>query len=175
MIIRDYKGILPRISSTAKGGENITIVGDVTIGEHVSLWYGAVLRGDASPITLGDYSNVQDNATVHGCEEYPTTVGKNVVIGHNAIIHGCTIADNCLIGMGATILTGAIIGEGSIIGAGALIPEHKVIPPRSLVVGIPARVVRTTTDEEVAGIPWSANHYATVFADQLLPIKAEMK
>ena len=173
MIIRGYKGIMPRISDTAKGGENITVVGDVTIGEHVSLWYGAVLRGDASPIVLGDYSNVQDNATVHGCEEFPTTVGKNVVIGHNAIIHGCTIADNCLIGMGATILTGAVIGEGCIVGAGALIPEHKVIPPRSLVVGIPGRIVRTTTDEEVADIPRSAHHYAEEFSDQLLLINAE--
>ena len=170
MIIRDYKGIMPRISSTAKGGENITIVGDVTIGEHVSLWYGAVLRGDASPITLGDYSNVQDNATVHGCEEYPTTVGKNVVIGHNAIIHGCTIADNCLIGMGATILTGAVIGEDCIIGANALVTEKKVIPPRSLVMGIPGRVVRTLTDEEVAGNTHNAEHYMK-YLPNLYPIE----
>ena len=173
MIIRDYMGILPRISSSARGAENITIVGDVSIGEHVSIWYGTVLRGDASPIILGDYSNVQDNATIHGCEGFPTVVGKNVVIGHNAIVHGCTVADNCLIGMGATLLTGCVIGEGSIIGAGALVSEGKVIPPRSLVVGIPGRVVRTTTDEEVADIPRSARHYATDFSTQLLPIELE--
>ena len=122
---------------------NATVVGDVQLHKDVNIWYGAVLRGDASPITLGDYSNVQDNATVHGCEEYPTTVGKNVVIGHNAIIHGCTIADNCLIGMGATILTGAVIGEDCIIGANALVTEKKVIPPRSLVMGIPSASCRS--------------------------------
>ena len=134
---------------------NATVVGDVTVEKDASIWYGAVLRGDQGAITIGEGSNIQDNCVVH---EH-TTVGKDCTVGHGAILHGCTIGDNCLIGMGATILDGAVIGEGSIIGAGALVGEGKVIPPRSLVVGVPGKVIREVSAEQFEGILKNAALY----------------
>ena len=155
MLIESYEGKKPVAAASARGARNISLVGDVTIGENVTIWHGAVLRGDNGAIVIGDGSNVQDNAVLHN----HVVLGKNVTVGHAAIVHGCTVGDNTLIGMGATILTGAVIGEGCIIGANALVTENKVIPPRSLVVGVPGRIVRTTTDEEVAKNKSSAAFY----------------
>ena len=160
MIIRSFQGIFPRVSSTARGAENISLIGNVTIGENVSLWYGCVLRGDVSPITVGDGSNIQDGCILHGAEGLPTTVGRHVVVGHNAVVHGCTVEDGCLIGMGATLLNGCRIGAGSIVGAGALVTEGKIIPPGSLVLGIPGKVVRPLTPEEIASIRDNADRYS---------------
>lgn len=167
MIIRSFHGVLPRVSSTARGAENISLIGDVTIGEKVSLWYGCVLRGDVSPITVGDGSNIQDGCVLHGAEGLPTTVGRHVVVGHNAVVHGCTVEDNCLIGMGATLLNGCRIGAGSVIGAGALVTEGKIIPPGSLVVGVPGKVVRSLTQEEIAAIRTNADHYSETWRMEL--------
>ena len=134
---------------------NATVVGDVQMGENVNVWYGAVIRGDHGTITIGDGTNIQDNAVLHD----GLTLGKNCTVGHGAIVHGCTVEDNCLIGMGATILDGAVIGEGSIIGAGALVGEGKVIPPRSLVVGVPGKVIREVSNEQFEGILKNAALY----------------
>lgn len=157
MILKPCNGKTPEIHKNARIAENAAIIGDVTLGAGVSVWYGAVIRADACAIRVGESSNVQDCCCLHGAKD--TTVGKNVTIGHGAIVHGCTVEDNCLIGMGATILDGAVIGEGSIIGAGALVGEGKVIPPRSLVVGVPGKVIREVSDEQFEGILKNAALY----------------
>ena len=158
MILR-FEGNDPAIATDAYVALGAQIMGRVTLAAGASVWFNAVLRGDDEPITVGENSNVQDNATLHIDPGYPVVIGKNVVIGHNAIVHGATIEDDVLIGMHATVLTGATIGRGSIVGAGALVPEGATIPPNSLVVGIPAKVVRSTTPEQVAGIRKSADGY----------------
>jgi carbonic anhydrase/acetyltransferase-like protein (isoleucine patch superfamily) len=128
------------------------VSGDVTMGHGCSIWYNAVLRGDASPIVLGKNTNIQDNATVHGSHDAPTTVGNGVIVGHNAILHGCTVGDNTLIGMGSIVLDNAVIGQNCIVGAGALVTKNTVIPDGSMVLGSPAKVVRPLTPEEIQGI-----------------------
>lgn len=135
------------------------VVGAVSLGHSVSVWYGAVLRGDAAPIRVGASTNVQDGAVLHADPGSPLSIGANVTVGHRALLHGCTIDDDVLIGMGAIVLNGAVVGSGSILGAGALIPEGEVIPPGSLVLGIPGRVVRGTTDEERKATLNNADHY----------------
>jgi len=132
-----------------KKAKNATIVGNVDFSENVNIWYGAVIRADAGPIEIGENSNVQDNCVLHGNVNSTTVIGKNVTIGHAAVIHGCKIEDNVLVGMNSTILDDAVIGEGSIIGANALIPSGKIIPPRSMVLGVPGKIIRQVTDEEV--------------------------
>lgn len=169
MIIRSWKEFAPEISPTARLAEDVTVIGDVHLAKDVNIWYGAVLRGDSGPMRLGAGTNVQDNCVLH-CEFGGSlTVGKNVTVGHGAILHGCTVEDGSLIGMGATVLDGAIIGAGSIVGAGALVPSGKVIPPRSLVVGVPGKVVRTLTDEEAAHNLSNAEHYIELGREQLDP------
>ncbi|MCL2141550.1 MAG: gamma carbonic anhydrase family protein [Methanimicrococcus sp.] len=132
-----------------KKAKNATIVGDVTFGENVSVWYGAVIRADTGPIIIGDNSNVQDNCVFHSNIDVATVIGKNVTIGHCAVVHGCIIEDNVLVGINSTILDDAVIGAGSIIGANALVPAGKIIPPKSLVLGVPGKVIREVTDDEV--------------------------
>lgn len=123
------------------------VLGDVTLGARVSVWPGAVIRGDTAPIVIGADSNVQDGTIVHVDYGVPTTIGARVAMGHRAIVHGATVADDVLIAMGAILLNGVEVGTGSIIGAGALCPEGMRVPPNSLVLGIPGRVVRETTPE----------------------------
>ncbi len=135
------------------------IVGDVTIGPEASVWFGAVIRGDIAPVTIGRGSNVQDGAIIHVDIDRPTRIGENVTIGHGAVVHGCTIGDNVLIGIRAVVLSGAVIGENSIVGAGAVVTEGTVIPPNSLVLGIPGRVVKELTPELRERILVSAEHY----------------
>lgn len=139
--------------------ETATVIGDVTIGKESSVWYSAVLRGDAAPITLGEGTNVQDNAVIHVDVGEPTHIGKRVTIGHGAIVHAAIIEDQVLIGMGAIILSRAKIGSLSIIAAGSVVPEGKAIPPRSLVMGVPGKIVRHVTDEEIAKIQAGADNY----------------
>lgn len=148
----------PRIHPTAFVAENAVITGSVTIGAHSSIWFGAVLRADAHAITIGERSNVQDNAVFHA-DEAPVRVGDDVSVGHGAIVHSCTIGSRCVIGMGAIVLTGAEIGEDCLIGAGAVIKEGEQIPLRSLVVGIPAKVVRSLTNTDVKKITENAREY----------------
>ncbi|MDR2944790.1 MAG: gamma carbonic anhydrase family protein [Methanosarcinales archaeon] len=129
--------------------KNATIIGDVEFAKNTNVWYGAVIRADAGPIRIGENSNIQDNCVLHCNISRPTVIGKNVTIGHSAVVHGAVIEDNVLIGMNSTVLDGAVIGEGSIIGANALVPAGKIIPPRSMVLGVPGKIVREVTEEEV--------------------------
>ena len=136
------------------------VIGRVTIGPNVGIWFGAVLRGDNERITLGAGTNVQEGAILHTDMGFPATIGRDCTIGHHAIVHGCTIEDTVLIGMGAAVMNGAVIGAESLVGAGALITEGKRFPPRSLIVGVPARAIRTLDDTAVAGLKASAANYA---------------
>lgn len=136
------------------------VIGRVTLGEGVGVWFGAVLRGDNEPITVGEGTNIQEGAVLHTDWGYPASLGRHCTIGHGAIIHGCTIEDAVLIGMGATVMNGAAIGTESLVGAGALVTEGKRFPPRSLIVGSPAKAIRTLDDAAVASLYGSAQHYA---------------
>src|SRR5271169_5573338 len=148
-MIRPFQGIKPVISAGCYIDPSAQIIGDVTLGEHASVWMNAVLRGDVNSIRIGAKSNVQDCAVLHGMRHlYPVIVGEYVTIGHNATVHGCVVEDACLIGIGAAVLNNAKIGEGSIIAAGAVVPEGMVVPPRSLVVGVPAKVRRDLTSDD---------------------------
>jgi carbonic anhydrase/acetyltransferase-like protein (isoleucine patch superfamily) len=135
------------------------VIGRVELGAGVSIWFGAVLRGDTNRITVGDGSNVQDNAVVHVDHDAPATIGTEVTVGHSAVVHGCTVGDRSLIGIGATILSHAVIGRYCIVGAGALVTERKEFPDRSLIIGVPAKRVRAITDAEAAMLEESAHHY----------------
>ena len=159
-MIKKFGGKSPVIPDSCYISESVDLIGDVTLGDDVSLWFGTVVRGDMHFITIGNRSNIQDNSVVHVTTDIsPTRIGSEVTVGHNAIIHGATIEDRCLIGMGAIIMDDAVVGEGSIVGAGAVVPPNKIIPPRSLVVGLPAKIVRQTTDEELEMIIERAQHY----------------
>ena len=149
----------PQIDTTAFVAPTATIIGDVALAEESSVWFGAVLRGDNDAIRVGPRTNIQDQAIIHVDPDVPVTIGADVTVGHRAIIHGATVEDGCLIGMGAIILNGAVVGAGSIVGAGAVVRERDVIPPRSLVVGIPAKVVRQLTDAQVEENLASAARY----------------
>jgi carbonic anhydrase/acetyltransferase-like protein (isoleucine patch superfamily) len=131
-----------RIHPSAFIAPGAAVMGDVTIGQDASVWYGAVLRGDMAPIVIGPESNLQDGTIVHVDEGAPCTVGRRVGVGHRVILHGCTVEDECLIGMGSILLNGVRIGTGSVVAAGAVIPEGMQVPPRSLVMGVPGRIVR---------------------------------
>ncbi|HWD20389.1 MAG TPA: gamma carbonic anhydrase family protein [Verrucomicrobiae bacterium] len=136
------------------------VIGDVTLGDHASVWYNAVLRGDINRITVGHYTNIQDNAVLHLADELPCVVGNYVTIGHSAIVHACTVHDECLIGMGAVVLDGAEIGRQSLIGAKALVTQGCKIPEGSLVLGAPAKVVRALTAQERGDLKRWAEKYA---------------
>jgi carbonic anhydrase/acetyltransferase-like protein (isoleucine patch superfamily) len=150
---------VPKIDPTAFVHEKAIVLGDVTLGARVSVWPTAVIRGDSDAITIGDDSNVQDGTIVHVDHGMPTNIGKRVAIGHRAIVHGSTVEDDCLIAMGAILLNGVHVGTGSIVGAGAMCPEGMKIPPNSLAIGIPARVIRETSDEERARIKHTVDSY----------------
>lgn len=139
--------------------DNASIIGNIVISEDVGIWFGAVLRGDNEQIFIGEGSNIQDQCMLHTDMGFPMTIGKGCTIGHRAILHGCTIEDNSLIGMGATVLNGAHIGKNCLIGANALVPENKIIPDNSLVVGMPAKVVRSLDDEAVESLRLSSRDY----------------
>ena len=151
---------IPKISGSAYIAKNATVLGDVTVGEKSSIWFGAVVRGDCLPISIGDRTNIQDLSVLHVDDQNPLTIGSDVTVGHRALLHGCTVEDKVLVGMGAIIMNGAHIGEGSIIGAGALVTEGMKVPPRSLVIGMPAKVKKEITDEQHRMIVESAKHYA---------------
>lgn len=150
---------MPTIHPTAFVHSTAVVLGDVTLGAHVSVWPTAVIRGDTDAITIGDDSNVQDGTIVHVDHGFPVSIGKRVGIGHRAIIHGATIEDDVLIAMGAILLNGAHVGTGSIVGAGAVVREGMRIPPNSLVLGVPGRIARSTTSEELERIRRTVQSY----------------
>ncbi|MEX2381896.1 MAG: gamma carbonic anhydrase family protein [Opitutales bacterium] len=141
---------------------NATVVGDVRLGRLSSVWYGAVLRGDINAIRIGEGSNLQDGVIVHLADDFGVMVGEYTTVGHRAILHACTVEGGCLIGMGATLMDGSWIGEGSIVGAHALVTQRFRCPPRSLVLGAPAKVVRTLSEEESHSIRDYATKYIEV-------------
>ena len=149
----------PVVHEGAWVAPSASVIGDVRLGEGANVWYGAVLRGDEDEIVIGPRSNVQDTCVMHTDPGHPVRVGADVTIGHGAIVHGATIEDGVLIGMGATLLNGSVIGSGSVVGAGALVSEGVVIPPHSLVLGVPGKVRRETTESERAHIAASAPGY----------------
>jgi carbonic anhydrase/acetyltransferase-like protein (isoleucine patch superfamily) len=155
-----YRGKLPKLGERVFIAEGAQVVGDVEIGDDSSVWFNAVVRGDVDIIRIGKHTNIQDGSILHGMkDQYPVIVGDYVTVGHGAMLHGCTIDSHCLIGMRATILNNAKIGVQCIIGAGALVTEGTVIPARSLALGMPAKVTRKLTEEEVAGIDEYARRY----------------
>ena len=150
----------PQLGEGAWAAPSADLIGDVRLGARASVWFGAVLRGDNTPLILGEETNFQDGAVGHSDAGFPLTIGARVTVGHQAILHGCTVADDCLIGMGARILNAAVIESECIVGAGALIAEGKRFERGSLIVGSPARVVRQVTQEERQVLRASAAHYA---------------
>jgi carbonic anhydrase/acetyltransferase-like protein (isoleucine patch superfamily) len=150
---------VPQFGAGSWIADNATVIGSVHAGANVSIWYGAVIRGDNDPITIGDNTNVQDGSVLHTDDGVPLTIGSDVTIGHMVMLHGCTIGDGALIGINAVVLNHAVVGKHCIIGANALIPEGKVIPDRSLVVGSPGRIIRTLTDAEIEAIKANAQTY----------------
>ena len=148
-MIASFGGKTPRDAGAAFVAANATVLGDVVLGQDSSVWYGAVLRGDDGTLTIGENSNVQDNAVLHCDAGGAVTLGKNVTVGHSALVHGCTVGDGSLIGMHATLLNHCVVGRNCIIGAGALVPEGMHIPDDSVAVGVPARVIKTITPAQL--------------------------
>lgn len=145
-VILRYLGSAPAVGARVFVAPGAALVGDVTLGDDVSVWFGCVLRGDVNRIVVGARSNLQDGTVVHLGDRDPTLIGVDVVVGHRAVLHGCTIGDSVLIGVQATVLDGAVVGAGSVVGAGALVTAGTIIPERSLVLGVPARVIRSVDD-----------------------------
>ena len=155
-------GKSPQAQQAAFVAPNATLTGEVVLQPGSSVWYGAVLRADTGRITVGENTNVQDNAVLHTGPGLDVTLGRGVSVGHSAVVHGCTVGDNCLVGMHATILNGAVIGAGSLIAAGALVPENAVIPAGSLVVGVPGRVLRPVSPAQTAAILANEKEYTAL-------------
>lgn len=171
MPIYRYGERVPSVHESVFVAPNASVIGSVVLSENVSVWFGATIRGDNDVITLGKNSNVQEGAVLHTDPGLELTVGENVTIGHQAMLHGCTIGDGSLIGIQAVVLNGAVIGKGCLVGAGAVITEKKVFPDRSLILGAPARVARTLTDEDVEKLLKSAQIYAERRAQFLANLK----
>jgi carbonic anhydrase/acetyltransferase-like protein (isoleucine patch superfamily) len=161
----------PSLAAGAWAAPSADLIGDVRLAERASVWFGAVIRADNTPILIGEESNIQDGAIGHSDPGFPLTIGARVTVGHQAILHGCTIADDCLIGMGAKILNGAVLESECLVGAGALITEGKHFAAGSLIVGSPARVVRQLTEAEKHALRVSAAHYAEKAARYALGLK----
>lgn len=158
-MIKKYEQYVPNIDPSCYISENATIIGNVTIKRNSSIWFGAVIRGDRNEIYIGENTNIQDNCTVHISGDKQTRIGNDVTVGHNAVVHACTVGDRVLIGIGAVILDGAVIGDDVIIGAGSVVPPNKVIPSNSLVMGVPAKIIRNLTPEDKMEIKRSAARY----------------
>ncbi|HLW21955.1 MAG TPA: gamma carbonic anhydrase family protein [Sphaerochaetaceae bacterium] len=164
-MIATYRDTVPDTERAVFIAPSADIVGDVTLGADTSIWFNATVRGDMASITIGDGSNIQDNAVVHVNSGMPTKIGRQVTVGHGAIVHACTIGDHVLVGMGSIILDEAVIGDQCLVAAGALVTPRKQFPPRSLIVGSPAKAIRSLTDEEVAQIRENAVHYQELGRD----------
>jgi len=167
MMLHKFKKYNPKIKKSAWVAPSADVIGNVTLGKDSSIWFSCVVRADVNKITIGKRTNIQDLSMIHVTHEEPecnmkgnpTIIGNDVTIGHKVMLHGCTIENKCLIGMSATILDGAVIGEGSIVGANSLVTANKVFPPGSLIMGSPAKVVKTLTQEEVEGLKKHAGLY----------------
>jgi carbonic anhydrase/acetyltransferase-like protein (isoleucine patch superfamily) len=149
----------PQVAPSAYIAREATLIGAVVVGERASVWSGAIARGDNETIALGAESNVQEAAVLHADQGFPLTIGERVTVGHQAMLHGCTVGDGSLIGIQAVVLNGAVIGSNCLVGAGAIVTERKSFPDRSLIIGAPAKVARTLSDDEVAGLARAAAGY----------------
>jgi gamma-carbonic anhydrase len=159
-MLRPYRSVYPTVHPSAFVDASAQVIGDVHLGPESSVWMNVVVRGDVHYVRIGARTNIQDLTLVHVMRDTnPTVIGDDVTVGHSAVVHGCTIEDRCLIGMGAILLNGCRIGTGSIVAAGALVPEGFVVPPGSMVMGLPARVVRPLTPAEDGSIKWYADSY----------------
>ncbi|MCH9731280.1 MAG: gamma carbonic anhydrase family protein [Actinomycetia bacterium] len=158
-LILAIAGRTPELHPQSWAAPNATLIGQVVLAAGSSVWYGAVLRAEAEPIEIGADTNIQDGVTIHVDPGFPARVGTGVSVGHNAVLHGCTVGDDSLIGMGAVVLNGAVIGAGSLIAAGAVVPQGAVIAPRSMVAGVPGKIRRELSDEEVSNIRTNALMY----------------
>lgn len=154
-----FKGISPQTAEAALVATSAVLVGDVRLGRDSSIWFGSVLRGDVNFISIGERTNIQDGCMLHVSEGFPVVIGDDVTVGHGAILHGCRVGKGCMISMGAILLDGSVIGEGSIVAAGCLIPQGKRIPPGSMVMGVPAKIVRKVTTEELHGVQKNTESY----------------
>ena len=159
-MIRAYRGALPKVAASAYIDPSAVVIGDVTVGERSSVWPGAVARGDVHWIKIGEETSIQDNSVLH-CDapDWPLTVGNRVTVGHRVVLHGCTVEDECVIGIGAIVLNGARIGAGSVVAAGSLVTEGMQVPPGSMVMGVPGKIRRETTEEEKTRFRENAQHY----------------
>lgn len=171
MPLYEIAGAAPTIGDKAWVAPSADLIGDVQLGEQASIWFGAVVRGDNTPIAIGARSNVQEGAALHSDPGAPLTIGEEVTVGHHAVLHGCTIGARSLIGMGAIVLNRAVIGEDCIVGAGALVTEGKAFPAGSLIVGSPARAVRTLDDAAKAMLRGSAAVYVAKAAEYAAGLK----
>ena len=163
--------LAPSLGPGAWVAPSADLIGDVRLGNRCSVWFGAVIRADNTPIIIGDDSNIQDGAIGHSDPGAPLTIGARVTVGHQAILHGCRIGDGALVGMGARILNGAVIGDNCLVGAGALVTEGKSFEPGMLIVGSPARALRPLSGEELAMLQLSAAHYAEKAAHYAAALK----
>jgi len=159
MAVYELDGVAPDIAATAWVADSAQVMGDVKLEADASVWFGTVVRGDTSSITIGEGSNVQDASVLHADLGMPLVIGRHVTIGHQVMLHGCTIGDETLIGIGAIVLNGAKIGKNCLVGAGALVTEGKEFPDGSMIIGSPARVVKPLTAEQMQGLRQSAQHY----------------
>lgn len=164
--------LAPSLADGAWAAPSADLIGDVRLGKRASVWFGAVIRADNTPILIGDESNIQDGAVGHSDPDAPLIIGARVTVGHQAILHGCTIGNGCLIGMGVRVLNGAMLGKNCLVGAGALVTEGKVFEPGTLIVGSPARAVRALSKEQIALLATSAAHYAEKAAHYAAALKA---
>jgi len=168
--ILPFNGILPKLAEGVFLAPGAWVIGDVTIGEKSSVWFNTVVRGDEHYIRIGEETNIQDNSTLHVTGgKYPLELGSRVTVGHRVVIHGCVVEDDCLIGMGAIVMDGARVGRGSIVAAGSVVTSGLVIPPESVVMGIPAKVVKQATDAELQRIHRSVANYLHLSAEYLNP------
>ncbi len=163
-ILRAFGGKTPTVASTAFIADTAVLIGNVIVEEGASIWYGVVLRGDIASIVVHRNANVQDNVVGHVDTDVPLIVGEGATIGHSAVLHGCTIGHHSMVGMHATVLTGATVGDEAVVAAAALVPENKVVPARSLSMGVPARVVRSVTNEEIQELHRRADDYVRLGA-----------
>ncbi|GAA3996818.1 gamma carbonic anhydrase family protein [Sphingomonas humi] len=167
------KNACPQLAPGSWVSPSADLIGDVRLGPRASVWFGAVIRADNTPIIVGENSNIQDGAVCHSDPHAPLTIGRGVTVGHQAILHGCTVGDGALIGMGARVLNGAVIGARCIVGAGALVPEGKAFAEGQLLVGAPARVVRALTESELQMLEASALHYAQKAAEYATELRLQ--
>ncbi len=159
MALYELDGVVPQVADSAWVAESAHVIGDVAMGAESSVWFGTTVRGDTAPIAIGAGTNIQDGSVLHADDGMPLTIGERVTVGHKVMLHGCTIGDESLIGIGAVVLNGAQIGRHCLVGAGSLVTEGKTFPDGSMILGSPARVVRSLTPEQIDGLRESARRY----------------